>query len=267
MRKFKIQYISGNRAWCFCCFHKDNKRPNLCISLDEQYYGRYLCWACGAKGKLTTEQMKGLELAKKKRIKPISINWEKLTEEYCSQITEGTSNKLSRLWDVSRLSQCQFRRGWDGEAYTFPMYTMVGLGLYTIGIQRVWLDGRKKAVHGSQLGLFVANDLEAGDVIFIVEGISDAVAIYDLGFEVIGKPCATYGDKIIKELLLASDIASVVIIPDNDEAGKKSAWGLIKELKGIVGCNMFEFYEGKDIRKHIQIKGKEFVAERLSQYV
>ena len=262
---FKIQYISGNRAWCYCLFHKDNKRPNLCISLDEQYYGKYLCWACGAKGKLSNKQMEELVLSKKKRrTKPVPINWESLSQKYFKNLGVIDTIKLMNLWDVESSALHQFRAGWDGEAYTFPMYNMIGSGLCITGIQRVWLDGRKKAVHGSQLGLFVPSD---DNVIFIVEGISDAVVVYNLGFDVIGKPCATYGDKVIKELLLASDIHSVVIIPDNDEAGKKSTIGLIRELRGIVNCNMFEFDAGKDIREYIQIKGKQFVTDRLNQYV
>ncbi len=206
--------------------------------------------------------MEELELSKKKkRIKPISINWESLTHEYT--LYNDKWRELQELWNVRNDSLLEFSCGFDGQAYTFPMCN----GQYqATGIQRVWLDGRKKAVHGSQLGLFIPMDL-AGNTVFIVEGISDAVAVYDLGFDVIGKPCATYGNKIIKDLVLESDIHSVVIIPDNDKAGQDSAWSLIKEIRHIVHYSLFEFSEGKDIREHIQIKGKQFVTDRLNRYV
>ena len=211
--------------------------------------------------------MKELNLSKKKkRLKPISINWEGLTDKYRTQTTEGISNKLSRLWGVSRLSLCQFGRGWDGEAYTFPMYNIVGSGLCTTGIQRVWLDGRKKAVHGSQLGLFMPECLD-DNTIFIVEGISDAVAVYDLGFDVIGKPCATYGDKIIQHFLIESDIHSAIIIPDKGWVGIKSGVHTVTALKGIVSCNVFAFDGDNDIREYISKVGKEQVVKELEFYI
>lgn len=265
MINFKVQYISGDRAWCYCLWHKDKSRPNLSISLDEKYYGSYKCWACNKKGVLTDKQMKELNLSKKKkRDKPTPINWEGLTELYSSGMSGEF--RLQKLWDVSSDSLLQFKLGFDGEAYTFPMCDMVGLELYTVGIQRVWLNGTKRAVHGSQLGLFVPNSID-DNTIFIVEGISDAVAVYDLGFGVIGKPCATYGDKIIKHFLLENDIHSAIIIPDNDDAGIKSAMNTIKALKGIVSCNMFEFKGSKDIRAYISKVGKEQVKVELGYYI
>lgn len=267
INKFKIEYVSGNRAWSYCCFHDDKSRPNLSISLDKEYYGRFKCWACGKEGNLTDKQMKELNLGnKKKRIKPTYINWEGLAAQYNSELRGG--NKLQKLWDVSSDALLQFIVGWDGEAYTFPMYNQIGGGLYTTGIQRVWLDGNKKAVHGSQLGLFVPEtDVLDGHTIFVVEGISDAVAVYDIGFDVIGLPCATFGDKVLQQYLLGSDIHSVIIIPDNDDAGKKCAINTIKSLKGIVSCNMFEFDGSKDIRAYISKVGKEQAIVELRRYL
>ena len=266
MIKFKIEHISDNRAWSLCPYHDDTVRPNLSISLDKEYYGRFKCWACGKEGNLTDKQMEELNLSKKKkRLKPISINWERLTQEYA--LYSDKWRELQELWDVRNTALLQFRCGWDGEAYTFPMYNIVGSGLCTTGIQRVWLDGKnKRAVYGSQLGLFMPNCLD-DNTIFIVEGISDAVAVYDLGFDVIGKPCATYGDKIIQHFLLESDIHSVIVIPDNDEVGIKSAVNTIKALRRIVSCNMFEFDGAKDIREHISKTSKDQVTKELGQYI
>lgn len=266
--KLKIEYISGSRAWSYCCFHDDKTRPNLSISLDKEYYGRFKCWCCGKEGNLTEKQMKELNLSKKKkRTKPISINWEGLTQEYISfGYAFDKFYKLQELWDVAKDSLLQFHCGWNGKANTFPMYNIVGSGICTTGIQRVWLDGRKKAVHGSQLGLFVP-EVQDNYTIFIVEGISDAVAVYDLGFDVIGKPCCTYGNKIIQHYLLESDIHSVIVIPDNDDAGIKSAVNTIKALRRIVSCNMFEFDGAKDIRERISKVSKEQVTKELELYL
>ena len=265
MIKFKIEYVSDNRAWSFCPFHDDRTRPNLSISLDKEYYGRFKCWACSKEGNLTDKQMKELNLSKKKkRLKPTSINWEGLTELYNSDLYKEA--RLQKLWNVSSNSLLQFRVGWDGEAYTFPMYNIVGSGLCTTGIQRVWLDGRKKAVHGSQLGLFIPECLD-DNTIFIVEGVSDAVAVYDLGLDVIGKPCATYGDKIIQHFLIESDIHSAIIIPDKGWAGIKSGVNIVKALKDIVSCNVFAFDGDNDIREYISKVGRAQVVKELEFYI
>ncbi|KKK85839.1 hypothetical protein LCGC14_2769200, partial [marine sediment metagenome] len=113
MNKFKIEYISDNRAWSFCPFHDDKARPNLSISLDKEYYGRFKCWACSKEGNLTDKQMKELNLSKKnKRLKPISINWEALAQEYVED--NNVYGKLQALWNVKRASLLQFSCGWDG---------------------------------------------------------------------------------------------------------------------------------------------------------
>jgi len=175
MNNIKIKYISGNRAWAFCIWHDDRTTPNLCISLDPQYYGRYKCWACGKEGKLTRKQMESLNLTKKeKRQKPISIDWNKLTKYYFDVYrpsVEGAA--ISNAWSVRGDNLTDFMCGWDGKAYTFPMYNSLE---DIIGIQRVWLDGRKKAVYDSQLGLFIPIGLKSR-IIFICEGISDTVSM------------------------------------------------------------------------------------------
>lgn len=266
-KQLKIVSTEPTMVWSYCCFHKDTERPNLSISLLDDYYGRYKCWACGKEGRLSTKQMKGLAVSKKKRIKPISIDWNRLTEEYFKRLSVINNIKLLDLWNINSNSIWQFRGGWDGEAYTFPMKSMVGSGLCITGIQRVWLDSRKKAIHGSQLGLFIPSNNNNDRSLFIVEGISDAVSVDDLGLAVIGKPCATYGDKIIKELLLEFDISSVIVIPDNDEAGCISTQKLVKVLSGIVNISVFEFEGAKDIREYIFLKGKDAVKQELLRYI
>ena len=265
-KQLKIVSTESTMIWSLCPFHKDIERPNLSISLLDDYYGRYKCWACGKEGRLSTEQMKGLAVSKKRRTKPISIDWRRLTEDYFKRLGVIDTIKLLDLWSISSNSVWQFRGGWDGEAYTFPMKSVVDSELCITGIQRAWLDGRKKAVHGSQLGLFIPSN-NNNHSLFIVEGISDAVSMHDLGFGVIGKPCATYGDKIFKELLLESDTHSVIVIPDNDEAGCTSTQKLVEALSGVVNISVFEFEGAKDIRKYISIKGKDVVKQELLRYI
>lgn len=261
---FKVEYISGNRAWCFCPYHNDVKRPNVSITLTKDYYGRWFCWACGEKGNLTEKQMEELNLSKKeKRIKPISIDWGELSALYSRVKPAEHIVALSKKWNVENKSLFDFGVGCIADSYTFPMYNAQK---EVIGIHRRYPCGGKRCIEGSELGLFIPLPIN-DNIIFITEGISDAVVVYNLGFDVIGKPCATYGDKIIRHFLLESDIHSVIIIPDNDEAGLKSAVNTIKALKRIVSCNMFEFKGAKDIREYISKKGKEQVRRELDCYI
>lgn len=264
-RQLNIVCTEYNRVWCYCIYHKDTVRPNLSISLLDKYYGRYRCWACGRYGCLNKEQMEKLNMPKKKkRDKPIAINWASLALSYYNNYRPAIEGVIiAELWNVHWDSLSVFNVGWDSEAYTFPMYNST---LDITGIQRAWISGKKKAVHGSQLGLFVPIIINT-KVLFVTEGISDAIALYDIGFSVIGKPCATFGDNIIKDFICNKLISKVIIIPDNNDAGEKSCNSIIKTIKGIVNYSIFSFDGAKDIRQLIQLKGKNYVRKELGRYI
>ena len=264
-QQLNIVFIDNSNAWAYCPSHRDVIRPNLSISLLSRYYGRYKCWACGRVGCLSKEQMENLNMPKKKkRDKPIAINWASLTLSYYNNYRPAIEGVIiTELWNVRGDSLSAFNVGWDSEAYTFPMYNST---LEVMGIQRAWTSGKKKAVHGSQLGLFVPITIST-KILFIAEGISDAIALYDIGFSVIGKPCATFGDNIIKDFIHNKLISKVIIIPDNNDAGKKSCSNIIKTIKDIVNYNIFPFDEAKDIREYIKLKGKEVVRKELRKYI
>ena len=258
-------------VWSYCVFHNDNIRPNLSISLLDEYYGRYKCWACGKTGRLSKNQMNRLNVSalaplslrsskRKKRKFPTLINWMGLTLFYCDNYRPAIEGKaLADLWNVRGDSLSDFSAGWDGEAYTFPMSNSDS---ERIGIQRVWIDGKKKAVHGSRLGLFLPIIINTKTV-FITEGISDAVAVYDIGFDVVGKPCATFGDNIIKDFIQSESISKIIIIPDNNDAGRKSCNDIIKAVRDIIDYKVFQFDKAEDIREYIFEQGKSNVKKEL----
>ena len=264
-KQLKIVFCEHDKVWCYCPFHNDTIRPNLSISLLNKYYGRYKCWACGKEGQLSYAQMEKLNMSKKKkRDKPIAINWVSLALSYYNNYRPAIEGVIvAGLWNVRGNSLSAFNVGWDNEAYTFPMYNST---LEVTGIQRAWVSGKKKAVHGSQLGLFVPTTINT-KILFITEGVSDAIAVYDIGFDVIGKPCATFGDNIIKDFICNELISKIIIIPDNNDAGKKSCDNIAKTIKGIVNYNIFQFDGAKDIRQLIQLKGKDYVRQELKKYI
>lgn len=264
-KQLKVVLCEHDKVWSYCPYHKDTIRPNLSISLLDKYYGRYKCWACSAEGYLSKEQIESLNMPKKKkRDKPIAINWASLTLSYYNNYRPAIEGVIiTELWNVCGDSLSVFNVGWDNEAYTFPMYNSI---LEVTGIQRAWISGKKKAVHGSQLGLFVPITINT-KILFITEGVSDAIALYDIGFSVIGKPCATFGDNIIKDFICNKLISKVIIIPDNNDAGKKSCNNIIKTIKDIVNYSVFQFDNVKDVRQLIQLKGKDYVRRELRKYI
>ena len=72
------------------------------------------------------------------------------------------------------------------------------------------------------------------DPILIVEGMSDVAAALDIGVCAIGKPSAHSGDELLVELLEGVDhLKHIVIIGENDEAGRSGAHNTVAALRGV----------------------------------
>lgn len=262
----RLAYKNNKRAWAYCPFHNDIKKPNLSITLEEPFYGHYKCWACGRSGTLTSRQLQKLGLRGMKRDKPSSIDWNALYLMYCKD-RPGKKSPLAELWNVSIPTVWDFSCGWDGEAYTFPMYNAAE---ECTGIQRRFENGSKSMVQGSKLGLFIPTGLAYENTLFITEGVSDACAVHDLGFEVIGRTsCNTCEDIIIDFINFEPEINRVVLIPDNDRVGLEGCHNLEVSIddKCYVAIGHFCYKGCKDIREYIAKVGKERVRNELRTYL
>lgn len=282
MLNLKVIKKNNKRAFCFCPFHKDINKPNLCITLTKDYYGYYHCFACGVGGRLSTAQMKELQLDKDvSEVECVEeINWEKLLFEY----TDNLKNKfplfiqpLLKKWNVDIYTLERMYIGFDGEAYTIPMWNG---GNYIIGIQRQFFNGYKCSVEGSKLGVFwplFSFSFDISDNILLVcEGASDTAVVNSLGFQVIGKPTWNYGDSIIKHIVKYTTLSSkIIIIPDNDIPGAQGAIQLKCELSSfnpvidtiIPAIKIFKIKKAKDIREYISLKGKSYVKRELEEFI
>jgi len=261
----KLAYKNSKRAWFYCWFHNDTKRPNLSITLEEPYYGRYRCWACGRSGVFTSRQLSkmGLNKMKKEEHTNEDLDWNSLVKEYQSNLFTTLLLNLRPL-DMDFRA---FGMGWDGEAYTFPMFNALG---ECTGIQRRFIDGNKGMVPGSKLGLFIPTNLLYEKTLFITEGISDACAVYDLGFEVIGRAsCNTCVEILYDFISFEPEIKRVIVIPDNDEVGLEGCHNLEIGIdnKCFVAINHFSYSGAKDIREYIIKVGKERVRDELRAYL
>lgn len=274
--KFKVEYISAGTAWGYCIFHNDKHTPNLSITLDGVYAGRYYCWACGASGTLADTQ-NIVKLDKKKKRTRVFTNWNKVQRYYNKVLNRFPLIKLAfanRLnVDVNSLDA--FNIGYNGSAYTVPMYLNC---FYISGIQKQYPDRKKVNMRGSKLGLFIPPNMDCMEIekIYLCEGFSDTVSVYDLGYNAIGLPSCGFSklrlDNILVELFEGDpewyddgglSLRNIVIIPDNNKESIDYSYSLKHYLD--INISIFEYSGAKDIREYIFKKGKSVVSRELGR--
>jgi len=286
----KVEFIDNNRAWSFCPQHKDTKRPNLSITLKGRHAGRYKCWACGFSGKLTKAQIKDLDIDQYvsydySKWPQYSIVFYDLVTNYHKELKKFPliSTAFLKDLDISKGMIDCFNIGYDGSAYTIPMYNHYN---EVTGIQRRFPNGSKCCVPHSKLGVFKPEHIETLDeegryipnnIVFICEGSSDTLAVSNLGFNAIGRPYCHYDMEQWKFWPFFGMFPKIVIIPDTDKIGLKSAMKLKQNLIQLsltnpifsdckpVNIKLLEFTGAKDIRDCIRIKGKDYVFNKLKE--
>lgn len=122
------------------------------------------------------------------------------------------------------------RPGFDDEAgaWTFPERDAAGA---IVGLVRRFPDGRKLCVKGSRRGLTFAHPLDRRDPVLIVEGQTDCAAGMMAGFATVGRPSASGGGGLLAELLMGR---AVVIVGENDKAGREGAERIASKLRGVA---------------------------------
>ncbi len=144
---------------------------------------------------------------------PGAVDFGRLAAD-CQQAAKPEA--LGRLADGLGGTAVSLRRlqiGWSKrhQAWTFPM---VGADGNILGIRLRLTDGLKLAVRGGREGLFVPEDLGTDRRLLICEGPSDTAAMLDLGFDAVGRPSCTGGQRQVSE---------VVIMADGDGPGRRGA--------------------------------------------
>ena len=275
---FKIEYVSGGRAWSYCPFHDDTHRPNVSITLYGKYGGKWVCWACGKRGTLSDGEMKLLNIEPLKEYNACSSNyrvrWGKLILSYKDNLNrlpllkEGLAHelniqtKLLSYWDV----------GYDGQAFTIPMIE----NCQWAGVQRRFPDGKKCCITGSKLGVISNNSFGVwkNEPLFICEGFTDAIAVNDLGFNSIARPHCHFVEGVIDYLNYGDEVEeeegwnNIIIVPDNDAIGIEGAKHLFDSICINVAygrIEVFKFSGAKDVRELIELKGKDKVMIELKR--
>ena len=279
-----------DKVWLYCPFHNDTVRPNLSISLLDKYYGRWRCWACGKQGYLQKEQMDKLDLSMhtvyRNDKRNLMTRWALFAQDCKNNFNKYPLLKLglAKQLNISIKSLDDWLIGYDGTSVTIPMFREDLPEYYReggfCGVQRRFPDGSKRCITGSQLGLMYPHNYIGDCYIFICEGFSDGISVWDLGLQSIARPHCRYIEGI--EILCIDGILTgterIIIIPDNDTVGIAGAKQLREELdglyydsdewgEGLVDVTIFSFNGAKDIREYIRLKGKDYVRHELSRLI
>jgi len=239
MMKIRIAKENADYIIAFCPFHNDQHHPNLMINKTGRYAGRYICWACGAKGFATEfdiDYWPDLEEIPPRTAPATHIDWEAKIKELRAfdKGLEG-AEKLERLrqeWGLGDIDPLwQLNVGWNGWAYTFAVYDGSGK---PIGIQVRDLNGTKQMMRHSRTGIFIPQKLLRetleGGTVFITEGVSDLACLLDMKYDGIGRFNATQNSEYVVQFFEKLQPKQIIVIPDRDEAGLKGALKFMSAL-------------------------------------
>ncbi len=270
--KLICKYVTSDRAYCWCPFHNDKKggSPSLVITLYGENEGKYYCYSCGRCGQLTKTVLNQIRSKKKKGSsdkRPNNIDWTSLNDTYSFQyfdllLTQPNTKPFDVSTEILHLLSC----GWDGEAFTFPTLSSES---QVIGIQRRFSDGFKCMVDGSRVGLFIPVGAKWKVPLIICEGVSDTATMMDLGYSSIGRFSADTCIEEIEEWLClngwedSDSRTNIYIMSDGDACGRKGA----EKLAKYIGIDNILIPEEKDIRKTVEVRGKENVSYWLSEVI
>lgn len=248
-----------------CPFHSEQKGSlniNKIVHRSKPK-GFFYCYGCAASGELPHESVDELAETQNEHVTAIpEPRFSVLQFEYWSrEFQEDQAHELAAKWKVDLTHLLGMGVGWDGQAHTLPMHNEM---CDVIGIQRQWPNGYKCMVTGTQLGLFIADNGYETDVLIVTEGASDLATAVQLGFEGIGKPNALVGNRLVYGYLKRHDrYERILIVGDNDEAGKRGAHELQDYIDSEHGRSAIWLPSTNDLRSDVKAHGRSQVKESL----
>ena len=225
--------------------------------------GFFYCYGCAKSGELPHEIVDQLADTQSEHVTTIAEpRFSVLQFEFWSrEFQEDQAHELATKWNVDLTYLLGMGVGWDGQAHTLPMHNEMS---DVIGIQRQWPNGYKCMVTGTQLGLFIADNRYEVDVLIITEGASDLATAVQLGFEGIAKPNALVGNRLVYEYLKRHDrYEYILIVGDNDEAGKRGAHELQDHIDSEHSRSGIWIPRENDLRAEVKVHGGSQVKESL----
>lgn len=176
-----------------------------------------------------------------------------LIDRQCrANLTPARLGTLADRLRVSARSLTAMDVGWhvDVSAFTFPMRDGDG---QIVGIRTRPLDGKKKCIAGSRLGVIVPGDFEPIDDawLLVCEGESDAAAALDLGYRAVGRPgCESCAATVVTHVSRTRP-ARVAILADADPPGQLGGHKLARRIADAgIGVRVLTLPDGaKDLRQ------------------
>lgn len=233
-RGFKVISQSGSERCCLCPFHKD-RSGHLYINAVS---GLYLCHVCGAKGTVagkTPPPADLMDLHKKLAEVKAGKQDQRFKPERWLQQFDMDSDYWTVVRKLTPAVITQFRLGFDPftNRATLPFRDFHG---NLIGVTYRRLDDFKpKYTHPEKTPvgrhLFGAWLLEDQKTVAITEGQIDAVRCWEQRIPAL----ATFGSKITVDqvkVLQRLGIHKVVVLYDNDNAGRKGTLQVYESMKG-----------------------------------
>lgn len=154
-----------------------------------------------------------------------------MAAECQTRLTDDRLRALACSFGLSAQSLQRLRVGWDGRAYTFPMFDDGGR---IIGIRRRFPNGKKVSVMGGRTGLFLPTDMAEAGPLLVCEGATDTAAALVLGFAAIGRPnCNSLVEMTVRAVRGWGEMA---IVADNDSVGRMGAERLASVLALCCPC-------------------------------
>lgn len=262
--KIIVSEESGQYLTCLCPYHNDSIASLVINKVEHngRKKGYYYCFGCGKSGEITSEEVDKLASKKgyTKRLRP--VNWYRKAVEF-------TSGCLLRSYPgdlIYEESSEDYMIGWTKMGYNgFYICPMYNANQEVIGIHTRALDGTKRSMEGSKLGLFLPKwFIKPGQLenktIIICEGLSDTlVAAYCTGLYSIGLPSAAFGHTIVRDFLKNIDFnGKIIIVCDMDNPGFKSTNKLtdildrkypIKVILPTSYSDLYEFFQHNEQKK------------------
>ncbi len=220
--------ICGKPDWCSV---SESGEFAFCPRTEEGSIGQFGAWGYIHRIKKNDKTSKYKKVSKSNH----KINWEVLQKFYIDNYSEKFGDNFENKLEI----------GWDGKAYTFPVYDEKRK---ITGIQRIFKDRTKLFIKGSKDGIFWPIGLQFNDYLLICEGASDTLTALNLGFEAVGRLSCNNGERIICKLLKEKQQCRPIIIADSDEVGIKGAKKLAIKLLDINPASIL-IPPMKDLRK------------------
>ena len=214
--------VCGKPDWCMYVGPQDSPKAAMCARTESSK-------RCGEGGWLHVLRDDGPTWAPWQRSIRVAVrmmsepsngkaDFGKLVAGFHYAVNPEALGKMAVALGVSVESLRRLGVGWSGKnrAWTFPMSNAAG---DVLGIRLRVAGGRKLSVRGGKEGLFIPDGIDAHGLLLVCEGPTDAAALLDLGFNVVGRPSCSGGVRLLTELVRTSKPSGVVVVSDVDANG------------------------------------------------